>query len=199
LFAPTHGQYYGLKTYQPSAPSPASTSITRRDYKPPARGKTIRSLLDIAENIDEDTAETDDWRLDDDTDEVAGTIHSITMAPTDYVCTTMYDAAELQCNAVEICTSPIGVHSDMVLYCCMDAASAASVLPDTKVADKDTISAQVDDGSNTTTTNQQALLWNYLPIAQPKSTQDAGGNRHEAIGIGYLLVPSNQPHGSVPI
>jgi hypothetical protein len=156
----------GLKTYQPSAPSsalPASTSITRRDYKPPARGKTIRSLLDIAENIDEDTAETDDPRLDEDTDEVARTIHSITMAPTDFICTTMYDAAELQCNAFEICTSPIGVHSDMV-YCCMDAASAASVLPDTKVADEDSISAQVDDGSNTTTTNHQALFGTICPL-----------------------------------
>ena len=189
----------GLKAYQPSAPpdtSPASASLARRNSKPP-RGKTIRSLLDIAEDIiEDDNAETVN-RLDDDAD-VDGNVHSITMAPDDYVCTTIYESTALQCNAIEIRTSPIGVHSDMV-HCCADAASFLQNTEDPKVADKDTISAQVDDGSNTTTTNHQALLWNYSPIVNPKHMQDAGGNRHEAVGIGYLMVPSSQPHGSVPI
>jgi hypothetical protein len=128
------------------------------------------------------------------------TLHSVTMVPDDHVSTTMYESACLHCNVVEIRTSPLGVHSDMV-HCCTDNIS---FLPSTKeddIADKnDTNSVvQVDDGSNTTTTNHRELLWNYLPIGRLKTMQDASGNCHDAVGVGLLLIPSNQPHGSVPI
>jgi hypothetical protein len=100
------------------------------------------------------------------------------------------------------CTPPFGVHLDMV-QCHDDAASMLLSRNDPTITDpaddRNTARAQVGNGSNTTTTNRQELLWNNAPIRQPTPMQDAGGNRHDAIGIGYLMVPSSQPHGTVPI
>jgi hypothetical protein len=189
-----------LKAYQPSpppSPSLPALAMTRREPRKPPCGKTVRSLQDI----DEDNVVELDAIVDDPDVDVA-IIHSITLAPTDHVSSTIFESTPLQCHAVTVCKPPYGVHSDMV-QCHDDAASMllsldvpASTAP---ANDRNTARAQVDNGSNTTTTNRQDLLWNYAPIRRPKSMQDAGGTRHDAIGIGFLMVPSSNPHGTVPV
>ncbi len=56
------------------------------------------------------------------------------------------------------------------------------------------IRAQVDNGAQTTTTDQRHLIHEFRSLTSPRHLLDAGENKHHCQGEGYLKVPTLDKH-----
>ena len=184
-----------LAKIKPPSPSAPGAPTTQQAVDNSLRRQIIRSLLN--QDPDVDVPPDDDPSNDHGIDSPGtATMHLIGLVDHPNI-TQDFDvhSTGLQCHAVDVSLSPLGAFSDIVHSYC-DMAPVAS--PDTS-DDTHGTRAQVDDGSNTTTTDQLRLLWQYKALDEPKYVRDAGGRDHKAIGMGFLMVPTTATTNVEPI
>jgi GAG-pre-integrase domain len=58
--------------------------------------------------------------------------------------------------------------------------------------------AQIDGGSQATTTGERHYLWSYRPYSGDYTLTDAGGRKHHPTGTGYLKIPTTTGHHFAP-
>jgi hypothetical protein len=58
--------------------------------------------------------------------------------------------------------------------------------------------AQIDGGSQATTTGERSYLWSYHPYSGQYTLTDAGGRKHHPTGTGYLKIPTTTGYTFAP-
>ena len=171
------------------------SSIKTRDRKPP--GKKIARIVepeddddveDVTPGSDEEARNVTAMEQDDSSDDSS-------------YCS-QFDDGTARCNAIRFKT-PETLHEfvDYDNETDMDEEdedvleSVASMFETATNEADGVFVAQVDQGSQVTTTSNRRLIWAYRPLTRGRMVNSATGHRTRPIGEGYLKVPDASEEG----